>query len=67
MFHKIFDNNLVMIHKSKLALKLNKPTYMGMRILDLSKVLINEFHYNSINYKFDNKSKLLFTVILLCM
>ena len=67
MFHKIFDNNLVMIHKSKLALKLNKPTYMGMRILDLSKVLINEFHYNYINHKFDNKSKLLFTVILLCM
>ena len=67
MFHKIFDNNLVMIHKSKLALKLNKATYMGMRILDLSKVLINEFHYNYINYKFDNKSKLLFTVILLCM
>ena len=25
MTHKIFDNNLVVIHKSKVALKLNKP------------------------------------------
>ena len=34
--HKIFDNNLVMIRKSKLALKLNKPAYVGMCILELS-------------------------------
>ena len=67
MFHKIFDNNLVMIRKSKFALKLNKRTYMGMCILDLSKVLINEFHCNFIKNKFNNKSKLLFTVIVLCI
>ena len=35
MSHKIFDNNLVAIRKSKLALKLNKPTYIGMSILEL--------------------------------
>ena len=57
MFHKIFDSNLVMIRKSKFALKLNKPTYTGMCILDLSKVLINEFHCNYIKNKFNNKSK----------
>ena len=28
--HKTFDNNLVAIRKSKLALKLNKPAYIGM-------------------------------------
>ena len=27
MSHEIFDNNLVAIRKSKLALKLNKPAY----------------------------------------
>ena len=37
--HKIFDNNLVAIHKCKLALKLNRPVYTGMCILELSKVL----------------------------
>ena len=39
MSHKIFDNGLVAIHK-------NKPAYIGMWILELSKVLMNEFHYN---------------------
>ena len=44
MLHKIFDNNLVAICKSKLALKLNKPAYIGMCILELSEVLMYEFH-----------------------
>ena len=39
MSHKIFHNNLVAIRKSKLALKLNKPAYIGMCILELNKVL----------------------------
>ena len=30
MSHRIFDNNLVVICKNKLALKLNKPAYIGM-------------------------------------
>ena len=37
MSHKIFDNNLVAICKSNVALKLNKPAYIGMCILELSK------------------------------
>ena len=59
--HKIFDNNLLVICKSKLALKPNKPAYIGMCILDLSKVLMCEFHYDYIKNRYDNKSKLLFT------
>ena len=43
MSYKIFDNNLVAIHKSKLALKLNKPACIGVWILELSKVLMYEF------------------------
>ena len=61
MSHKIFDNNLVTIWKSKVALKLNKSAYIGMCILELSKVLMYEFHYDYIKNKYDNKSKLLFT------
>ena len=38
MSFKIFKNNLVAIHKSKVALKLNKPAYIGMCILELSKI-----------------------------
>ena len=59
MLHKIFDINLVTIRKRKLALKLNKPAYVGMRVLELSKVLIYEFHHDGIKNKYCNKSKLL--------
>ena len=41
--HKIFDNNLFAIHKSKVTLTLIKPAYVGMcmlDLLDLSKVLM---------------------------
>ena len=60
MSHKIFDNNLVLIRKSKIALKLNKPAYIGMCILEFSEALMYEFHYDYIENKYDNKSKLLF-------
>ena len=57
MLHKIFDNNLVAIRKIKVSLKLNKAENIGMCILELSKVLIYEFHYDYIKNKYDNKSK----------
>ena len=61
MSHKIFRNNLVAICQSKLGLKLNKPAYIGMCILELSKVLMYELHYDCSKNKYDNTLKLLFT------
>ena len=55
MSHKIFDNILVAICKSKVALKFNKPAYTGMCILELSVVLIYEFDYDYIENKNGNK------------
>ena len=49
------------MRKSKVTLTLNKPAYAGLRILDLSKVLIYEFHYDYIGIKYGNNSRLLFT------
>ena len=46
MLHKIFGNNLVTICESRLLLKLNKPAYIGMCTLELSKVLMYKFHYD---------------------
>ena len=51
MSHKIFDNKLVARRKSKVTLKRNKPAYFGMCILELSKVLMYEFHYDYIKKK----------------
>ena len=56
MSHKTFDNSLVVIPKSKVELKLNKPAYIGMCILELNKVLMYKFHYNYIKNKYENKS-----------
>ena len=60
MSQKIFHNKLVVICKNKLALKLNKPAYIRMCILELSKNDFNNFN-DYIKNRYDNKSKLLFT------
>ena len=58
---KIFNENLVAVHKIKETLTLNRPAYLGMCILDLSKTLMYDFHYNYIKHNYGNKAKLLFT------
>ena len=58
---KIFNEDLVAIHKTKTTLTLNRPAYVGMCILDLSKTLMYDFHYNYIKSKYGDKARLLFT------
>ena len=58
---KIFNENLVAVHKIKETLTLNRPAYVGMCILDLSKTLMYDFRYNYIKQKYGDKAKLLFT------
>ena len=61
MLQKMFDNDLIVIRKSKVTLKYNKLEYVGVCILDLSKVLICNFHYYYIRKKQVNNSRLLLT------
>ena len=58
---KIFNENLVSVHMKKTSLTMNKPVYLGMSILDLSKTLMFDFHYKYIKPKYDKQAKLLFT------
>ena len=58
---KIFSENLVSVHMRKTSLLMNKPVYLGMCILDLSKTIMYDFHYNYIKSKYEDKAKLLFT------
>ncbi len=56
-----FHENLVAVHMEKAVIKLDKPIYLGMSILDLSKTLMYEFHYDYVKPKWGDKAKLLFT------
>ena len=58
---KIFNENLVSVHMKKTSLTMNKPVYLGMSILDLSKIVMFDFHYKYIKPKYGSKAKLLFT------
>ena len=58
---KIFHENLVAVHMKKNFLLLDKPSYVGMCILDMSKVLMYDFHYNFIKAKYGDRAKLLVT------
>ena len=57
----IFDKNLIAIHMKKTEIYFNKPVYVGQAILDLSKTLMFDFHYNYIKHKYGGKAQLLFT------
>ena len=57
--HKVFGKNYAAIYEIKPVLTLNKLIYVGFTVLELSKCLIYEFHYNFIKVDFD--AELLFT------
>ena len=57
----IFTEDLVATHMKRTVVKLNKPIYLGMSILDLSKTLMYEFHYDYIKPKYGDRAQLLFT------
>ena len=57
--HKTFCKNFAAIHEIKPVLTLNNPIYVGFTVLELSKWLMYDFHYNFIKKHFD--AELLFT------
>ena len=55
---KYFSEHLMAIEIKKTKVKMNKPIYLGMSILDISKTLMYEFWYDYIKPKYQDKAKL---------
>ena len=55
---KHFSKNLLAIEMKKTKVKMNKPVYLGMSILDISKTLMYEFWYDYVKPKYNDKAKL---------
>ncbi|CAH3188041.1 unnamed protein product, partial [Porites evermanni] len=53
----IFDRNLIAIHMKKTEVYFNKPVYVGQAILDLSKTLMFDFHYEYIKSEYGNEAE----------
>ena len=57
----LMGENLMSCEMGKVKVKMNKPVYLGQAILDLSKTIMYEFHYDYMKRKYDEKSlKLLY-------
>jgi len=58
---KILNENTVLVDRLKTSAMLDEPIYAGFCILELSKVLMCDFHYNVIVDEYGDKARLLFT------
>ena len=59
--YKKFSDHLMAIEMKKTRKKMAKPLYLGMSILDISKILMYEFWYDYINPKYGDRAKLCYT------
>jgi hypothetical protein len=59
--HKLYHQDLIAVKQLKAIVKLNKPIYVGLSVLDLSKLHMYQFHYDYILPKYGDKQQLLFT------
>ena len=57
----IFNRDLVGIQNHKEKVLLNKPIYVGMSVLDLSKHLMYDFYYNTLKARYGENVRLLYT------
>ena len=59
-FHtmKLIDNNLAIIEMRKVKVKMNKTIYLGLSILDISKITMYEFWYDYVKSKYEDKARL---------
>ena len=55
---KCISKDLIIMEMNKVEVKMNKPTYVGQAILDISKKLMYEYWYDYIKPKYGDKTRL---------
>ena len=55
------SENLSIIEMKRTKVKMNKPIYLGLSILEISKLLMYEFWYDYMKPKHDDRVKLCYT------
>ena len=55
---KFLSENLLAIEMKKTKVKMNKPLYLGLSILEISKILMYEFWYDYMTPKYGDNVKL---------
>ena len=55
---KLTDDNLAIIEMRKVTVKMNKPIYLGLSILDISKITMYEFLYDYVKSKYEDRARL---------
>ena len=59
---KWFSENLLAIKMKKIKVKMNKPVYLGLSILEISKTLMYEFWYECMKPKYADNVKLCYKI-----
>ena len=59
--HKKFSEHFMAIEMKKIGVKMIKTLYLGLSILDISKILMYEFCYDHIKQKYGYRAKLCYT------
>ena len=59
--HKRFSEHLMAIEMKKTNVKMNKPIYLGMSTLDISKTLVCESWHDYIKPKYGDRAKICYT------
>jgi hypothetical protein len=57
----IVNEDMVVVDRVRFKVKLNKPIYIGFSVLEISNVLIFDFHYNVMMKRYGTNARLLFS------
>jgi len=56
-----YNNNLAAVSLENKVIKFDKPIYIGFAVLDISKTLMYDYHYNVMQRHYNDRIKLMYT------